>query len=266
MVVGAVILLVRGCPLDEEDRGYRCLRSGSYSPLRPPSSPWSSRGLAVEQGIVGQEARRAPARVPGRARTESVNLRDQELQKNFGQRVLVPVVSQGGTRRPTGHAARHPRPDREEDSCWPAAPAGWDAERVMAFKVIGAVVGGVGGLVFDGAGQARAVHLDRRDRLCSRSSGSWCPTPSLNRRVDERQKEILQDAVGHARPAHDQRRSGAVAQRIDRPGGAERARRAVVGVRAHAPGDPAGCAPFRGVPPPRRPHRRRTSSTPSLWP
>ena len=82
--------------LDEKDRGYRCLRSG-WSSLSPrPSSPIVLIGLAVESG--SSEKKRAlrllESQVSGS--TESVNLREQELSKNFGQRVLVPVVGTAG--------------------------------------------------------------------------------------------------------------------------------------------------------------------------
>ena len=37
-MLGALVLLVLD-PLDEKDRGYRCLRSGWFSLSHPPSSP-----------------------------------------------------------------------------------------------------------------------------------------------------------------------------------------------------------------------------------
>ncbi|MDH5314082.1 MAG: hypothetical protein OEW66_09645, partial [Actinomycetota bacterium] len=103
-------------------------------------------GLAVESG--SSEKKRAirllESQVSGS--TESVNLRDQELQKNFGQRVLVPVVGTAGrvARRVTPLDTR----DRVAKKLLLAGgPAGWDAERVLAFKVIGAVCGVFGGFV-----------------------------------------------------------------------------------------------------------------------
>src|SRR5687767_2308661 len=97
-------------------------------------------GLAVESG--SSEKKRALRLLESQVgtSTESVNLRDQELAKNFGQRVLVPVV---GT---AGRVARRVTPIDTRDRVatrlsLAGGPAGWDAERVLAFKVIGAVSG-----------------------------------------------------------------------------------------------------------------------------
>src|SRR5688572_14146778 len=96
-------------------------------------------GLAVESG--SSEKKRAlrllESQVSG---SETVNLREQELTKNFGQRVLVPVVGTAGrvARRVTPLDTR----DRVAKKIQLAGGvSGWDAERVLAFKVIGAVCG-----------------------------------------------------------------------------------------------------------------------------
>ena len=70
------------------------------------------------------------------------NLREQELAQPFTNRALVPVF--GGAAK----VARRLTPIDARDRLakrlvLAGSPAGWDAERVMAFKVIG----GVGGLV-----------------------------------------------------------------------------------------------------------------------
>src|SRR5439155_3948906 len=72
-----------------------------------------------------------------------VDLREEELKENFGSRVFVPIVSKAGAiaRRFTPLDTR----DRITKKLLVAgSPAGWDAERVLAFKIIGAVAGFIG--------------------------------------------------------------------------------------------------------------------------
>src|SRR4026208_181255 len=73
--------------------------------------------------------------------SENVNLREQHLSESFGSRIIVPVVAGAArvARRGTPIDARGP----VGCTLLPAgSPAGWDAERLLAFKIIG-VVGGV---------------------------------------------------------------------------------------------------------------------------
>jgi tight adherence protein C len=122
--------------------------------------------------------------------TENVNLREQHLSESFGRRILVPVVAGASriARRVTPIDAR----DRVARKLLLAgSPAGWDAERVLAFKIIG-VIGGVilgfflttliGGL----APLVRIVAIGLLGFV-----GFVIPDSLLNRRVEERQKEIL---------------------------------------------------------------------------
>ena len=146
-------------------------------------------GLAVESG--SSEKKRAirllESHVSGS--TESVNLRDQELQKNFGQRVLIPVVGTAGrvARRVTPLDTR----DRVAKKLLLAGgPAGWDAERVLAFKVIGAVCGVFGGFVLSTVLQP-APFISIVAIALLAFVGFVLPDSVLNRRVEERQKEIL---------------------------------------------------------------------------
>jgi len=146
-------------------------------------------GLAIESG--SSERKRAlrllESQVSGSA--ESVNLRDQELSKNFGQRVLVPVVGTASrvARRVTPLDTR----DRVAHKLLLAGgPAGWDAERVLAFKVIGAVSGIVGGFVLASVLQP-APFISIVAIALLAFVGFVLPDSVLNRKVDERQKEIL---------------------------------------------------------------------------
>ncbi|MEX1262583.1 MAG: type II secretion system F family protein [Actinomycetota bacterium] len=145
-------------------------------------------GLAVESG--SSEKKRAlrllESQVSG---SESVNLREQELAKNFGQRVLVPVVGTAGrvARRVTPLDTRDRVAKRLQLA---GGPGGWDAERVLAFKVIGAVCGVAGGFaaatVF-----ALAPFISIVAIALLAFVGFVLPDSMLNRKVEERQKEIL---------------------------------------------------------------------------
>jgi tight adherence protein C len=146
-------------------------------------------GLAIESG--SSERKRALRLLESQvgSSAESVNLRDQELSKNFGQRVLVPVVGTAGrvARRVTPLDTR----DRVAHKLLLAGgPAGWDAERVLAFKVIGAVSGIVGGFVLASVLQP-APFISIVAVALLAFVGFVLPDSVLNRKVDERQKEIL---------------------------------------------------------------------------
>ena len=146
-------------------------------------------GLAVESG--SSEKKRAvrllESQVSGSS--ESINLREQELEKNFGQRVLVPVV---GT---AGRVARRVTPLDTRDRVakrlvLAGGPTGWDAERVLAFKVIGAVCGvGAGFVASTIFGLAPFISIVAIALLAF--VGFVLPDSLLNRKVDERQKEVL---------------------------------------------------------------------------
>jgi tight adherence protein C len=146
-------------------------------------------GLAVEQGLT--EKKRAFRLLESQAGSTaaSINLREQELQKNFGSRVVVPVVGKAGriARRVTPLDTR----DRVAKKLLLAGgPAGWDAERVMAFKIIGAVAGAIGGFAFALLVKpAPFISIVAAGLLTF--VGFVLPDSIVNRRVDERQKEIL---------------------------------------------------------------------------
>ena len=145
-------------------------------------------GLAVESG--SSEKKRAlrllESQVSG---TESVNLREQELTKNFGQRVLVPIVGTAGrvARRVTPLDTR----DRVAKKIQLAGGvSGWDAERVLAFKVIGAVCGVAAGFAVSTA-LAASPFISIVAIALLAFVGFVLPDVVLNRKVEERQREIL---------------------------------------------------------------------------
>jgi tight adherence protein C len=122
--------------------------------------------------------------------SEGVNLREQHLSESFGSRILVPIVAGASriARRVTPIDAR----DRVARKLLLAgSQAGWDAERVLAFKVIG-LFGGVilgfflGNLIGGASPFIRFVIVGLVAFV-----GFFAPDSILSRRVDERQKEIL---------------------------------------------------------------------------
>jgi tight adherence protein C len=145
-------------------------------------------GLAVESG--SSEKKRALRLLESQvSSSESVNLREQELSTNFGQRVLVPVVAGAGrvARRITPLDTR----DRVAKKLLLAGgPVGWDAERVLAFKVIGAVSGVFGGFVLSTILKPAPFIAIVAIALLA-FVGFVLPDSLLNRKVAERQKEIL---------------------------------------------------------------------------
>jgi tight adherence protein C len=155
-------------------------------------------GAAVFLGVVAVDmsqtekhraVRLLESQVSAGSGSEPVDLRQQELSEGFNRRIVAPVVSKAG------RFAKRITPLEERDRISKklvvaGSPAGWDAERVMAFKIIFAVVGFVGGLVISAAvGIAPLIALVVIALLSF--VGFIAPDSVLNRRVEERQKEIL---------------------------------------------------------------------------
>jgi len=120
---------------------------------------------------------------------EQVNLRDQEIAENFGTRVLVPVVGKAA------RVAKRITPIDTRDRIatklvLAGSPAGWDAERVLAFKIIGAVAGFVGAILvlrlLDFSPFLQIVVIALLTFV-----GFVAPDSILNRKVQERQEDIL---------------------------------------------------------------------------
>ncbi|HEY7477831.1 MAG TPA: type II secretion system F family protein [Actinomycetota bacterium] len=150
-------------------------------------------GIAVDQQMA--EKRRAvrllETQIVGPSGTiaPNVDVREQEMQENFGTRVLVPILSRAG------RVARRITPLDTRDRIarkliLAGSPVGWDAERVLAFKVIGAIGGFVLSLVimqlFDLSALLQLVVIGLLTVV-----GFIAPDAILNNRVEERQREIL---------------------------------------------------------------------------
>jgi tight adherence protein C len=117
------------------------------------------------------------------------NLREQELDENFGNRILVPIVARATqvARRVTPVDARE---RLEKKLLLAGSPAGWDAERVLAFKIIGAVGGFILSIVL-----FQIVSLSPFLQIISTALltfvGFIAPDSIVNGQVEDRKKEIL---------------------------------------------------------------------------
>jgi tight adherence protein C len=126
---------------------------------------------------------------PGGTVAPQPNLREEKLSEDFGSRVLTPIVSRAGrlARRVTPLDAR----ERIGKKLMLAgSPAGWDAERVLAFKIIGAVAGFVLALFL-----LQLIQFSSFIQLVIIALltfvGFIVPDSVLNSRVEDRKKEIL---------------------------------------------------------------------------
>jgi tight adherence protein C len=126
---------------------------------------------------------------PGGTAAPQVDLREEELSANFGSRIMVPIVTKAGrfARRITPLDARE---RIAQKLLLAGSPAGWDAERVLAFKIIGAVVGFIASLLV-----LQLISLSPLIQLVIIGLltfvGFIAPDSVLNNKVEERKKEIL---------------------------------------------------------------------------
>jgi tight adherence protein C len=135
------------------------------------------------------ERNRAVRLLESQVAGSDVNVREQELDESFTRRALVPVLAGAArvARRVTPLDAR----DRLARKLLLAgSPAGWDAERIMAFKIIGLVAGFVLGLaVGTSTGLSPTVTILVAGLFTF--AGFIAPDSIVNGRVDDRQREIL---------------------------------------------------------------------------
>jgi tight adherence protein C len=148
-------------------------------------------GIAVEDvfGERKRAVRMLESQISGSASADANATREKELSGNFWDRVLAPVIS-GATRiakrvTPLGANERLTKKLMVAGS-----PAGWDAERVIAFKVIGFIGGLVGGFAFVGvmglSGFTSLVVVALITFV-----GFMAPDTFVSRKAAERQNEIL---------------------------------------------------------------------------
>ncbi len=135
------------------------------------------------------ERNRAVRLLESQVAGSDVNVREQEMNESFVRRALVPLLSGAArvARRVTPLDAR----DRLTRKLLLAgSPAGWDAERVMAFKIIGLVGGFVLGLAV-GLSTNLSTTITILVAGLFTFAGFIAPDSILNGRVDDRQREIL---------------------------------------------------------------------------
>ena len=141
-------------------------------------------GLVFEASI-GQR-RRASKQLEARLENVAVSLRDQELSKSFLSRILLPSFGTLGKiaqrMTPLGLRERLAR-----KLVLGGSPAGWDAEKVAAFKLVG-LAGGIalGFIIGAGGGGAKMMAL----MLLLGGIGYFAPDGVLSGRAQRRQEQI----------------------------------------------------------------------------
>jgi tight adherence protein C len=115
---------------------------------------------------------------------------NQELEKSFGERVLAPLQARAvGLGRRISGADTAERIRRKLDLA--GNPAGWTVDRVLSGKVTGAVVGLVGGLVFQLMLTAPAIRLVVV--ILATVVGFFAPNLYLYQKAHERGARLLRD-------------------------------------------------------------------------
>jgi tight adherence protein C len=148
-------------------------------------------GLAMDQSTSQRKraVRLLESQVSGSTSTTSTDLREREMQRGFGERVLIPVVG-GATRIARKVTPLDARDRIAKKLLLAGSPAGWDAERVLAFKVIGCIGGFIGSMLV-----TRALGLTGLTGMIVIGlitvAGFLLPDSALSRKVEERQHEIL---------------------------------------------------------------------------
>ena len=127
---------------------------------------------------------------------------NQELEKSFGERVLAPLQARAvGLGRRISGADTAERIRRKLDLA--GNPAGWTVDRVLSGKVTGAVVGLVGGLVFQLMLTAPTVRLVVV--VLATVVGFFAPNLYLYQKSHERGGSTAARPARRHRPAHHQR-------------------------------------------------------------
>src|SRR5437764_1000127 len=119
---------------------------------------------------------------------QAANLREKDLSRSFVERAVIPFIGR------IGRAVRRftPLDTRERlgrKLTLAGAPAGWDAERVAATKLIGTVVGFIlGAFLVSTVGLSSVVSLVVIGILTA--VGYYAPDAILDRKVEARQRDI----------------------------------------------------------------------------
>jgi len=145
-------------------------------------------GLDYAMGERKRAFRLLQAQVGGATDAEPANMREQALSRPFVNRALVPVV--GGA----GKIARRVTPIDTRDRVakkliLAGSPRGWDAERVMAFKIIGTVGGVAAVFAMVAVGWIGGLPAIAVFALFG-FAGFLAPDAILNGKVQDRQRDI----------------------------------------------------------------------------
>src|SRR5687768_16089164 len=146
-------------------------------------------GLAFEASI-GQR-RRSTKLLEARLENVAVSLRDQDLQQSFFSRVVLPGFGGIGkvAQRLTPLGLRRRLARR---IVLAGSPAGWDAEKVAAFKFVRLAIGATLGLMIGaGSGEAKTVAFG----MLLGGIGYFAPDALMSGRAQRRQQ-----AIQRARP------------------------------------------------------------------
>lgn len=144
-------------------------------------------GIALDG--VRNERSRAVRLLESQVAGSDINVREQEMDESFSRRALVPVLSGAArvARRITPLDAR----DRLTRKLLLAgSPAGWDAERIMGFKIIGMTGGFALGLLV-GTSTGLSPTITILVAALFTFAGFIAPDSIVNGRVEDRQREIL---------------------------------------------------------------------------
>ena len=141
-------------------------------------------GFAFE-ATVGQR-RRATKEFEARLENVAVSLREQELSRSFLSRVLLPSFGTLGKlaqrMTPLGLRKR-----LAQKLVLAGSPAGWDAEKVAAFKIVGLASGiALGFMIGAGSGGAKMMAM----MLLIGGIGYFAPDAVLSGRAQRRQEAI----------------------------------------------------------------------------
>jgi tight adherence protein C len=145
-------------------------------------------GIAIESTLTDRKraVRLLESQVIGG--DAGTNLREAELAEPFSNRAIVPVMT-GAARIARRLTPLDSRDRLAQRLVLAGSPPGWDAERMMAFKVIGAVAGLVLGVVMVFAGWLGGLAALVVTALFT-FIGFVAPDALLSGKVSARQKEI----------------------------------------------------------------------------
>ena len=146
-------------------------------------------GVAIASSGNGRR-NRAVEYLESQVQPLSTDLREQDLQRSFADRALVPFVTGiGGMARrlsPSGTASRI-----ERRLTLAGLPAGWDVDKVVALKLVGGVIGGLLAFLIMRSGNASPLALVGFTLLLA-GMGFFAPDAILARKAEARQEEIRQ--------------------------------------------------------------------------